>query len=361
MKKIIRQIPVRAGAVLLLLSIFFVPTTRALDLPTAGKLPASITQVIPIGKTTGIKLKSEGVIVAGMSEIAGPDSSVPSPAETAGLKKGDVVASINGEAIKSGAQVQQLISKSKGQPIQLVVKRAETPITLTVTPVLSSENEYKIGVMLRDSLMGIGTITFYEPNSGLYGALGHGISDPESQSLLPIADGVLIPSKVSDVTKGQSGTPGELHGEFTMDQNSGSVLINSQAGIYGYLNPASITSDLKPLPIGTSSEVQEGKAQILSNVAGGETKLYDVTILKLSQNTAPKDMLIEVTDQELLDTTGGIVQGMSGSPIIQNGKIIGAVTQVLVSDPKRGYGIFIESMLDMLRKTDSQSTAYICA
>ena len=179
------------------------------------------------------------------------------------------------------------------------------------------------------------------------GALGHGISDPDAQQLIPIVDGELVPSTVNNVTKGESGTPGELHGEFDTEKKSGTVEKNADTGIYGHLEQTDLCGGRKAIPICKSDEITAGDAQILSTVCKGDATLYDIRILKVADGGGQdnKDMLIQVTDPDLLAITGGIVQGLSGSPIIQNGKIVGAVTHVLVSDPTRGYGIFIENML----------------
>jgi len=322
----------RHTAALLFLSVLLAGQVRALDLQTASLLTDEVDELVPVGEATGIKLKSDGVIVVGLTEVNGIDGTV-SPAQAAGLKKGDIIEQIDGIELHAGTELVRLVEDSGGKTMVFDVKRGASELRLEVTPIKAQEGSYKVGILVRDSLMGIGTITFYEPKSGVYGALGHGISDPDSDSLIPIADGTLVPSDVTDVTKGEVGTPGELHGAFEADKKSGTVEKNTDTGIYGYLSDTDLCDGKKALPICKSGDIKTGDAQILSTVCTGDAKLYDIKILKIAENGGKdhKDMLIQVTDPELLAITGGIVQGMSGSTIIQNGKIVGAVTHVCVN------------------------------
>ena len=337
----------RQTAALLFLSFLLTGQVYALDLQTASLLTDKVEELVPVGESTGIKLKSDGVIVVGLTEVNGTDGTA-SPAQAAGLKKGDIIEQIDGVKLHAGTELVKLVEDSGGKTMAFHVKRGESVLRLEVTPMKAQEGGYKVGILVRDSLMGIGTITFYEPKSGVYGALGHGISDPDSDSLIPIADGTLIPSDVTDVTKGEAGTPGELHGAFEADEKSGTVEKNADTGIYGHLCGTDLCNGKEALPICKSGDIKTGDAQILSTVCKGDAKHYDIKILKITEGGGKdhKDMLIQVTDPDLLAITGGIVQGMSGSPIIQDGKLVGAVTHVLVNDPTRGYGIFIENMLE---------------
>jgi len=301
----------------------------AADLSAPELLTGEVRELIPIGTATGIKLKSDGVMVTGFSELE-DNRSDSLPARAAGLEKGDVIYAVDGEEIHTGEELVKAVEHSAGKTLQLSVKRGGTSMQIEVMPSKSRDGDYKVGILVRDSLMGIGTITFYEPQSGVYGALGHGISDPDSDNLVPISDGVLIPSTVSDVRKGASGNPGELHGVFETEKQNGTVEKNTQAGIYGHLETESLYAGKEALPICKNGEAKVGAATILSTVCEGEAKEYDIKILKLTEDGGCKDMLIEVTDPDLLAITGGIVQGMSGSPICQNGKIVGAVTHVCV-------------------------------
>ncbi len=343
MKKQLKHHTIRLASVLLL-AVVCSPQIHAIDIPATALLPSQVDTVIPIGETTGIKLKSEGVMVVGLTDGEGQ----PSPAGRAGLKKGDIIEAVGGKTVLTGSELLDEVAHCEGKPLELTVRRGDSKLTARVTPECTADGGYRIGVLVRDSLMGIGTITFYEPKSGVYGALGHGISDPDSGALVPIADGNLIPSTVSEVTKGEVGTPGELHGNFQTEKESGSVEKNVDTGIYGHLELSALYKGKQSVPVAKNDEIKEGKAQILSTVGANGAKLYDITILKLNEESmgTNKNMLIEVTDPKLLGVTGGIVQGMSGSPILQNGKIVGAVTHVLVNDPTRGYGIFIENMLE---------------
>ena len=335
----------RSSAALLFAALLLSGQIHAVDLPAAKLLTESVEELVPVGEAAGIRLKTDGIIVIGIADVTDADGKTTSPAGTAGLKKGDIIEKINGKDMQAGTDLVKCVENCGGKTMQFSVRRGDAQIKLSVTPVKSKDGGYKVGVLVRDSLMGIGTITFYEPKSGVYGALGHGISDPDSDCLVPIADGTLIRSEVSDVTRGAAGAPGELHGNFDSEVR-GTVERNDVTGIYGHMEGEYEKNEA--LPICKSGEVKAGNAQILSTVCRGDAKLYDIKILKIAQDGGKdhKDMLIQVTDPELLAVTGGIVQGMSGSTIIQNGKIVGAVTHVLVSDPTRGYGIFIENMLD---------------
>ena len=220
-------------------------------------------------------------------------------------------------------------------------------MTLSVSPEQNEEGAYCIGAWIRDSMAGIGTMTYYDPDTGAFGALGHGITDTDTALLMPFASGSILPSTVKAVKKGAVGDAGELRGDFDLTGDLGDLYANTESGIFGTLDPGEFTERLgDPLPVAAAEEVHAGPAAILSNVEGDDVREYDVEILQVVEDAADgRELVISVTDPELLSATGGIVQGMSGSPILQDGKFAGAVTHVLLNDPTRGYGILLETML----------------
>lgn len=300
--------------------------------------------LIPLGRTTGIKLFSQGTMVIGFAA----DHAVKTPAEAAGLKIGDVVTEANGAAITSNEDFMKALSQATQPEIQLKILRGNQKLSLTVKGERDDSAGYKIGAWVRDSLAGIGTITYVDPENGAFGALGHGVCDEETGTLMPIGGGSIMRSAVVDVKKGQSGAPGELVGEYDLVNDQGILYSNTGSGIFGCLQDKKLYDQSQAVPVASKNEIKEGKAQIIANVENDKTEVYDIEILKLysDDDGTGRNMMIRVTDEKLIQKTGGIVQGMSGSPILQNGKLIGAVTHVLVNDPTRGYGIFIENMLD---------------
>lgn len=297
----------------------------------------------PGGMAFGLKYFTDGVLVVGLSAVEGFGTSV-CPAEEAGIKKGDVILSVNGEKIDSAESFKAAI-EGGSSGIALTVKRGNETFTTALYPALSAEdNKYKCGMWVRDSLAGIGTITYVSADGKHFAGLGHGVYDSETGALMPQGSGAIVDVEITGVRKGAAGAPGELKGSIGVLKR-GTVESNTETGIYGTWEDS--TSDFgTPLPVGLSDELKEGKAQIYSTVDGSR-KQYEIEIEKIYKDGGDtRNFLIHVTDKKLLDTTGGIVQGMSGSPIIQNGKIVGAVTHVLVNDATRGYGIFIENMLN---------------
>lgn len=308
---------------------------------------AAAGKVIPVGRAAGIKMFSHGVMLTKLSAVE-TEKGIVWPAKQAGLLEGDVLLSIGGEGISSNEQLQQLIAKSGGNAVKVKAERSGKAITASVTPVQSKKDgTYKIGVLVRDSMAGIGTITFVDPETGVFASLGHGVCDVDTGLLLPLESGSVMEASVAGVKKGESGAPGELHGEFNLKKDMGQLSKNTDAGVYGVLSEDGYYRNLQAIPVADRSEIRTGAAQILSNVEGEEARLYDIEITKLypDGDDMGRSMSIKVTDPVLLAKTGGIVQGMSGSPVIQNGRLIGAVTHVLVNDPQKGYAIFIEKML----------------
>ena len=313
----------------------------------AGKVGAT---VIPLGRTVGIKLFSDGVLVVGLSDIQTQETTV-SPAKDMGLKVGDVITHVNDCEVDTIEEMQSAIQTLAGQTMTLKVMRQDKQLQLCGAAVCSQQGTYQLGTWIRDSMPGIGTMTFYDPSSDIFGALGHGVNDVDTAQLMTMQSGSVMYSEVSDVKKGLSGAPGELHGNFDLQRGMGQLYANTRAGIFGTLSDESILGSARPVEIARRSQVKTGRATILSNIAGDVVKEYQVEIMHIypAMEGEMRNLMLKVTDPELLEQTGGIVQGMSGSPILQNGKLVGAVTHVLVNDPTRGYGIFIENMLNAAR------------
>ena len=326
--------------------------TQAADLAHLRELPAVQTasagrMVVPLGRAVGIKLFSDGVLVVGMSELETGQGMV-SPGKACGLKTGDVITHVNGKEVDTIEEVQDILKEEGKQPLTLRASRGGKVVQLSAQAVANRGGQYQLGVWLRDSMAGIGTLTFYDPASGQFGALGHGINDIDTAKLMPLESGTIMYASVSDVKKGAPGVPGELHGTFDVSQDLGTLHINTELGVYGTLTQTDAFPTGTLMKTARRDEIFEGPATILSNVAGEEVREYAIEITQIypAAAGAGRNFMVRVTDPELLNQTGGIVQGMSGSPVIQNGKLVGAVTHVLVNDPTRGYGIFIENMLE---------------
>lgn len=310
-------------------------------------LPAQ--KLIPCGEVVGIKVDTTGVLVLGVGEFE-TDGGVVSPCKGK-IEVGDVILACNGNEIRQKEDFRNYIETSAEKNIIVDIVRKGEKKTVTITPYfLESENEYKIGLWIKDSTQGIGTITYINPENLHFGALGHGITDMQTRMLTPIRTGEVMKVFITHITKGEKGTPGELSGVIDYDSSSqlGTISVNHALGIYGEVSTSFISSQqTQALPIAFQDEVHEGKATIMVDLTGEGVKVYEVEIQKVSKYSAEpsKGMVIKIIDEELLELTHGIIQGMSGSPILQDGKIIGAVTHVFVHDPTRGYGIFIENML----------------
>ena len=299
-------------------------------------------RLIPGGKLVGVAVNADGLIYIGASDL-GADAS---PARLAGLKSGDIIRRINGEEFKGIGGFSSLIRAGKQN--RLEVDRNGETLSFILTPGTDPrDGKTKIGAWVRENVAGVGTLTFIDPETGLYAALGHAISDPDAGVNVPVGEGTLFESDLTGVIKGRKGVPGELKGEFAeKNMPLGTITQNVSSGIMGTYVKGDLSGFMYPEGLWTAdkSEIREGKAQILSTVDSEGIKAYDIEILKTDFSGSERNMLFRVTDEQLLDITGGIVQGMSGSPIIQDGKLVGAVTHVLVNDPTRGYGIFIENM-----------------
>lgn len=304
-------------------------------------------KVIPVGRAVGIKLFSDGVVVVGTSEVDTEQGQV-NPAKACGLKEGDIITHINATEVDSIEEISAILQQLEGEPMSIRAIRREQPIQFTARAVLcSADGAYKLGAWIRDSMAGIGTVTFYDPDTGMFGALGHGINDVDTALLMPLEQGSILSASVAGVQRGKAGKPGVLHGVFDTEHVLGILNANTTGGIFG-LSEGTGWGEGEALPLAKAEEIRTGTAYILSNVEGDRVEQYAVEISRLRPHEKGdlRDCLITVTDERLLERTGGIVQGMSGSPILQNGKLVGAVTHVLVNDPTRGYGIFIENMLE---------------
>ncbi len=302
-------------------------------------------QVVPCGIPVGIYVKTDGILIIGTGSIAGSDGMNYEPAENL-VKSGDYVKTVDNQVIENKEDLIDKINQSQGNPVILGVMREDEYIRLKLQPVKTSENEYKLGIWVRDDLAGVGTLTFYDKNKS-YGALGHPVSDMDTGTRVNLSEGTLYEAEVSGITKGEKGNPGEISGVITyLEQYQlGTVEENTNVGIYG--NLGTIPEEVEQVEwysVGLKQDIKEGEATIISTVSG-ERKEYSIIITDLDYNSENKGILFQVTDPELINLTGGIVQGMSGSPIIQNNKVIGAVTHVFVQDASKGYGIFIENML----------------
>ena len=299
-------------------------------------------ELIPLGRTTGMKFFTDGAAIISFNKIDGR-----CPAKEAGLNIGDVILSADGNAVLTNEELAKTVNNCKDE-VTLEVLRNGAQMEVKVKPVISNEGKAYIGAYVRDSMAGIGTITFVDPETGRFGALGHGVSDIDTEILMHVERGSLMPSTVIGVKKGEAGEPGELKGDYQVSVNQGTIEKNTDSGVYGVITDENLYKNRKAFEIADKNEIKKGKAQIISNVSGEQIETYDVEITKIfeTQEGDFKDMMIKVTDEKLIEKTGGIVQGMSGSPIIQNGKLIGAVTHVLVAEPTKGYGISIEKMLE---------------
>lgn len=288
------------------------------------------------GETVGIKLLASGVLVMGVDRT-----------EDINIKIGDIILSVNDTKIESNTELETLVKASNGKKLSLKISRENQEFTTDITPIYDSiSEEYKLGLWVKDSSAGVGTITFYELNEGRFAALGHGVTETKENYILPITAGGITSTTIYSVKKGIAKIPGELKGSIT-NKLLGQIEGNTDKGIYGKITDKEFLNNAQEIEILEKTKIKEGKAYILATLDDNEKKEYEIEIEKvLLTSTGNKNMIIKITDEKLLEKTGGIVQGMSGSPIIQDGKLVGAVTHVFLNDPTRGYGVFIENMLE---------------
>ena len=317
-------------------------------LTTLHKEKRKNIEVYPGGISIGVKINNKGALVVGYSDISTHEGLSESPGKVAGIELGDIIEEVNGENIETCSDLISKVKTCRNDEMTVKILRGNSEITKKVS-LIKEDNEYKIGLWVRDSTAGIGTLTFYDKDSKTFGALGHPITDGDTNVSFNIKSGTLLRSSVLSIKKGERGNPGEIKGLFINENESiGNIEKNTNSGIYGDGSVELINPNFnKAMTVAYRDEIKEGHAQIITTVEDGGAKAYDIEILKLLPQDEPgsKSMIIKIVDPVLLEKTGGIVQGMSGSPIIQNGKIIGAVTHVLINKPDVGYGIYIEWML----------------
>lgn len=336
----------KIGKVSFSLNLFNLIPLKNIDVNVIAK-----TTVVPMGNAIGMKLYTAGVLVVGMSEIEGKK-----PYENSGIKEGDRIIQINQNQIDNTDDLMKAVNKSDGNNISIKYVRDEKTITTSIKPVKNSSNEYKIGLWVRDAAAGVGTLTFYEPSSGMFATLGHGIMDIDTAELIKIANGELVTTNILSINKGTKGNPGEIRGTIEAGHTIGSISKNTKFGVFGTINktPFLNTSNINEMQVALREEIKIGKAQIICELENGKKEYYDIEIQRIfiNNNKDNKSMLIKVTDKKLLEKTGGIIQGMSGAPIIQNGKFVGAITHVLVNDPSIGYGVFADIMLKQMKEVE---------
>lgn len=310
-------------------------------------------KLVACGTPFGLKILTDGVMVTGFGSVG---NGGVSPAEQCGVRKGDIITTINGISVKSSADVAAAVNAGN-QSVSVTVMRGSEKLTYHVQSAIDENGQFRLGLWTRDSVAGIGTLTFYDKASGAFGGLGHSVCDIDTGVLLPVSQGEIIPVSISSVIKGVSGRPGELCGSFLSNEQGstnsalGSITGNRDEGVYGIFNPNTNVDGIE-LDMAFKQEIHTGAATILTTINGMSPKEYDIEIEKIDYNsTGVKNMVIKITDPELLALTGGIVQGMSGSPIIQDGRLAGAVTHVFVNDISRGYGIFAENMQRAMSNT----------
>ncbi|MBM7869196.1 stage IV sporulation protein B [Clostridium pascui] len=324
-----------------LLGILKVKTIEVKSVPEEIKL-------YPGGQPVGVKLKTKGVLVIALSDVETSKGKVTSPGAQSGIEIGDNIIEINGDKVTGTEKTSSLVNVAEGKDLNVIIDRQGKTMEKVIKPIKDINGKYKIGLWVRDSTAGVGTLTFYDDDNKIFAALGHPITDVDTGSILPLGSGQIINSSIVSVRKGVKRAPGELKGIF-IDEDIvlGKISRNSECGIFGKANLELKNKYAKKMPIALRHEIKEGPAKIYTTIDGSQPKTYDIVIEKLLPQSAPgpKSMIIKVTDKELLNKTGGIVQGMSGSPIIQDNKIVGAVTHVLINKPDTGYGIYIEWML----------------
>lgn len=316
---------------------------------------ASRVYAEPLGSAFGIKLYTDGVMIVRTDAVETEDGSV-SPAQKAGLRAGDMILAVDGTAIRSNAQIASLFLASDGEPLRLRVQRESVVFETQLTAVRSAaDGKFRAGIWVRDSSAGIGTLTFAVPQYGMFAGLGHAVCDIDTGKRMPLHGGEAVDVHIQGSFKGRGGEPGELCGVFA-NRSIGTLTDNTDSGIFGTYEQ---TSSNTLLPVAMYYEVQEGAATILAEVDDTGTREYDVQITKLFKNpdAMQKNLIIKVTDPDLIEKTGGIVQGMSGSPILQNGMIVGAVTHVFIQDSLQGFGIYAQTMLRQMQQAVGQKAS----
>lgn len=324
-----------------------------LNLKTITTHLFSTVKVIPLGNLVGLKLYTKGVLVVGTSEIKGVDNKVYKPYEDAGIQQGDTIIEINGEEIETTDELMLCVSKCNGDKIDIKYVNDGNVLNTSIKPVKTKENTYKIGLWVRDATAGVGTATFYDVNTKSIASLGHSIQDIDTGKIVEIDYGEFVTADIVDIEKGKKDDPGKIEGSIENNIKIGDIYNNTEFGIYGEVTDVSKLQidDFETVEVASRNEVKTGKASIICTLENDIRKEYEVEIQKIyiSNNENNKSMLVKVTDEELIEKTGGIIQGMSGSPVLQNGKLIGALTHVLVSSPDKGYAVFADMMIKEMR------------
>ena len=337
-----------AGTFELNLNLFGTIPVKEIDVNVIPK-----TKVVPMGNLIGAKLYTSGVLVVGMSEIQGDDQQKHKPYEGSGIEEGDMIVEMDSKKIANTDELVETVNSSKGKVIQIKYVRNDETITTSIQPIKSEDNEYKLGLWVRDAAAGVGTLTFYEPSTGKFAALGHGIVDVDTGDIINIANGELVTSNLVAIKKGEKGTPGEIKGSIDSGVTIGNISKNTNFGVFGLVSNKNNLNlnGAKEYEVALRSEIQTGETEIICELENEKKEQYKIEISKIytSNNYDNKSMMIKITDERLLQKTGGIIQGMSGSPIIQNGKFVGAITNVLVSDPTTGYAIFGDLMVKQMK------------
>ncbi len=335
-------------------------STHEAQMSILGVIPVTKTDVTVTqrnyvnigGSLVGIKLYTEGLLVVGIDNIQTSDG-IKCPAKECGIKDGDMITQVNDEVVTSVNDFTTWVNNSNGCNISITVKREEQTLYFSLKPVFSeSDDRYRCGLWLRDSTAGIGTLTFTDPQNKMFAALGHAICDSETQTVMDVGSGDILAAKVMGCSKGQKGITGQIKGSF-VGSSVGELYANNDYGIYGTYSDETFVCG-KLYPVASQYEVETGDAQIICTVSDEICETYDIEIEKITHSgeKATRSLVIKITDDELIEKTGGIVQGMSGSPIIQNGMLVGAVTHVFLNDPQKGYGIFAETMLETARSVE---------
>ncbi len=304
--------------------------------------PAEEIMLVPCGQPFGVRMLMDGIMVIGFGEVEARSGSC-CPAVSAGIREGDMITEVNHEILTSSQDFRTTVAECEGEPLTLTIRRENASLEVTLQPAYSLTAQcWQTGVWVRDSTAGIGTMTYYDPSDGAFGGLGHPICDPDTGEIIPLGSGTADSVIISGAVRGMPGSPGQLQGYFSAESPIGILESNQESGIFGRLEEP--VTDFPAIPMAFKQEITLGEAVILTTVQGSEPRPYSAQITAIDYTDQTQNMIIEITDPELLACTGGIVQGMSGSPILQNGKLIGAVTHVFVSEPSMGYAIFAESM-----------------
>jgi stage IV sporulation protein B len=307
-------------------------------------------KVVPGGQAIGVKLNTKGALVVGYSDIIGEDGKVYSPYKEGKIQIGDIILEVNGVEIKQAEDITEIANNLKGNPLKLKINRKNSIVYAVIHPVKSREDkQYRIGLWVRDHTAGIGTLTFYYPSKKIYAALGHAITDIDTGHVLSVENGEIMNTRITSIDQGRRSKPGELKGVFFEEVDAiGNILKNTQFGIYGYMYRDFKNDFYEEVPVAYQSQIKEGPAKILTTIDNKGVQEFDVEIVKkvYQETPTPKGMIVKIIDRRLLEKTGGIIQGMSGSPIIQDGKLVGAITHVFVNDPTKGYAVYAEWMVN---------------